>query len=129
MKNKGFTIVELLAAIIILSIVILIAVSSISGVSKAIKTSQRNNIIKNIEVKAANYAFNVNLSNNSEICVNILVKCGYIEPDNEEDEIFDPLNDGILNNYKVRIKKNGNYYTAEFTNNEDNSCENIVCNN
>ena len=56
MKNKGFTIVELLATIVLIGIISLVALGSYSGIKKTIMKSQTNNVISNIESTAIVYS-------------------------------------------------------------------------
>ena len=53
--NKGFTLLELLASIVILSTIILIAVPTINNVADTIKRNHYKNMVKNIEVAASKY--------------------------------------------------------------------------
>lgn len=81
MNKKGFTLVELLAVIIILSIIVIIAIPSIMGISKSIKENMYNKKIAIIEEAAILYGQDnrrdINLSeqkyNTSYNCINIKV--------------------------------------------------------
>ena len=109
MNNKGFTLVELLASIIILSLILLIAVPSINGISRIVRLNSRNNLIKKIETSATNYAFD---TKKTLVFVDELVQNGYLEF--EDNTIIDPLNNTKLNCYLVKMKRVNNYYTAKF---------------
>lgn len=108
--NKGFTLVELLAAIVILSLIVLIAVPSYNRISDAINSNHRKNLISDIEISASKYAFD---TSKTMIFVDELVTEGYIESD-EEGNIIDPVNNGRLNCYIVEMNKQGDYYNAKF---------------
>ena len=78
MNKKGFTLVELLASIVILALIVAITVPAIDGVSKSIRKTQRENLIKKIEISASDYAFK---TNETGVFVDTLIKSGYIEAD------------------------------------------------
>lgn len=111
MDNKGFTLVELLLTIAILGLIVGIAVPSYTGITKAIKNNQRNNIIEKIEIAASKYAFD---TEETIIFVDKLVTEGYIESDQEDGSLEDPVNNGRLNCYIVEMEKESNYYKAKF---------------
>ena len=113
MKNKGFTLIELIAVIIILGLVIGIAVTSISGINETVRKKQHENLIKEIEEAASKYAFD---TGKTLIFVNELVTEGYYDVNDESGEIIDSEKDEKLNCYIVEMTKKGNYYTAEFKN-------------
>lgn len=111
MNKRGFTLIELLATIVILAIIIGIAVPSISSVSKAIKERQRENLIERIEIAASKYAFD---TKETIIFVDKLVTEGYLESDDEEGNIADPLTTERMNCYIVEMRKKSDYYVATF---------------
>ncbi len=111
MNKRGFTLVELLATIIILALIMVIAVPSINGVSHMIREKARENVVKNIENKAAKYAFD---TGKTLIFVEELVKEGYILGDNNTDFINDPVNNQKMNCNVVVSTKNGSHYKAKF---------------
>lgn len=113
MKNKGFTLVELIAVILILGLVIGIAVTSISGINDSVRKKQHENLIKEIEEAASKYAFD---TGKTLIFVDELVTEGYYEVNDESGDIIDSEKDEKLNCYIVEMTKKGNYYTAEFKN-------------
>jgi len=123
MNNKGFTLIELLASIAILALIIMIAVSSVNGISQAVRKNSRNNIIERIEVAASKYAFD---TGETIIFVDKLVTEGYIESDDEKGNINDPLNNTRMNCYIVEMKKTSEYYNAKFID-EKNYDVNGVC--
>lgn len=111
MNNKAFTLVELLLTIAILGLIVAIAVPSYNGISKSIRNSQRKNKIDMIEIAASKYAFD---TGESIIFVDKLVTEGYIDSDDEEGNIDDPVNKERLNCYIVEMKKTGDYYKSNF---------------
>lgn len=116
MNNKGFTLVELLATVVILAIITSVAVVSVTRVSSAIRTKQRENTIIRIENAASKYAFD---TGETIVFVETLIEAGYLNSDNDEGNIIDPLNNTILNCYAVKMQKSGSYYVATFI--DDNS--------
>jgi len=111
MNNKGFTLLELLLTIVILALIIGIAVPCYLGVSSMIRNSQRKNIVEKIEVAASKYAFD---TGETIIFVDKLVTEGYIESDEEDGTINDPVNNARMNCYIVEMEKVSDYYNAKF---------------
>ena len=111
MNKKGFTLTELLATIAILALIITIAVPAIQGVSSRIRNSQRDNIIKDLEVKASRYAFD---TGKTIIFIEELIKNGYVDGDDDDENLFDPVTSEKLNCYVIEMTKNGDYYSAKF---------------
>lgn len=56
MKNKGFTLVELMGVIVLLGVLVLIAVPAITGVLKSSKEDLYKTQLKTIELAAKNWA-------------------------------------------------------------------------
>ena len=66
-KDKGFSIPELLAVIVIMGILVTIATTSYNGISKSIKEKALANKIELIKTKALDYAEgNTNNNNNCQ---------------------------------------------------------------
>ncbi len=122
--NKGFTLLELLASIVILSTIILIAVPTINNVADTIKRNHYKNMVKNIEVAASKYAFD---TKEEVTYVDTLIKEGYLSSDREDDLIVNPENQEIINCYIVTMNKVSDYYEAKLTKEnyplEDNNCD------
>ena len=79
MKNrKGFTLVELLAVIVILAIIIGIATPAFGALQTRVNQKQYENKISLIEVAALKYADDTNFV---AFYVEDLVKAGYLEAD------------------------------------------------
>lgn len=128
MNKKGFTIVELIATIAILALLLLIGVSSSNIISNRIKERQRINLITKIEIAASRYATDYEVT---VILLEDLIKFGYITSE-KDGNIYDPVNNEILNCYRIDIEKEKNYNRAKFTNenyNEDGRCNSESLNN
>lgn len=99
MNNKGFTLVELLAALTIISILVIIAVPSYNKVSSDTKKTSLENKQKAITTAMLNYANKY-----------------YIDDIKKEDNNggISCLNKGCCKSYSVKyIVTNGIYYTSE----------------
>ena len=116
MKNKGFTLVEMLAVIVLLSIIALIAVPAITGIIKGSKETLSEAQLKSIENSARNWASDIDnvdkLPTADGTCVkvslNLLKKEGYANLD-----IKDPKTGNQVNAW-VKITRSGkklNYET------------------
>lgn len=123
MNKNGFTLLELLASIVILSLILLIAVPGITNVSEVIRENQRENLIEKIEIAASKYAFD---TGKTIIFVDELVREGYIESDKEDNTIEDPLTNKRMNCYVIEMEKTSDYYKATFKS-EKNYDNNGVC--
>ena len=123
MKRKGFTLVELLATIVIIAIIILLATSGFGAISKKVKEKAHENLVKYIETKAAEYA-----SETGNLITNVdnLVKLGYVEADNEKGEVISPKDGSILNCHIVDIVKVDVNYYGKYTENIECNLENIT---
>ena len=79
MKNKkGFTLVELLAVIMVLAITIMIATIGYKTINMAIRKKQYENIIKKIELASLKYASETDAT---VLTVKMLIEKGLIEAD------------------------------------------------
>lgn len=129
--SKGFTLVELLAVIIILGVLTLITVVSINPILNDAKKSLTDSQINNIEESASLYyiKYGVGLDdfelNNPKDCINVskLIESGYIN----SEEITNPkTGEPVLGSVKVTYKSNN--YIYEY---QDTTCTNydkgIIC--
>ena len=108
MQKKGFTLVELIAVIVVLGIIIMLAVSTFKNVGDRVKKEAYENKVNLIKTKASEYA------NGTKVLVtNVdhLVKKGYLSADNEDGDVINPI-DGSRMNCKIitMYKSEGNYY-------------------
>lgn len=147
MNRKGFTLVELLAVIVILALLIAIAVPSVTKMSRKIQTNMFCDKVKDIE-KAAElwgsdnedliYAskevtvYNYDKQENTTyehaklITIRELAKKGYQKYDDKENVIVDPRDNSDILDKKVLvvIKAKRPYATYQYDNLEDyNACK------
>lgn len=115
MKNKGFTLVEVIMVVVILGIIIGIAIPSYIAISNNIKTKSYEQKVDNIKAKALEYASDYNVENIT-IPVKVLIEEGYLaeeNPDgNDNEKIMNPLG-GYLDCQNVNITREGDSYKVE----------------
>lgn len=120
MNNKGFSLIELLAAISIIAIISAILTPIVTVVIKQNKIDTCNNLIKSIETAASSYVsdnrYNPTVSSGNEfdIKLSVLKDNGYLKG-----EIINPLiNDDVEGNHlddKVIITYNPTSKTFNYT--------------
>ncbi len=132
MNNKGFTLVELLAVLVILSLLITIAVPSVSRIMLSINESMYCEKVSNLESAARLYAednYMDKISVNEKVIVESvklseLVDKSYVKKDKDtcysgDDNnpcLIDPRDDSSMDNLTFRIytKNNRIYATVNF---------------
>ena len=118
-KNKGFSIPELLAVIVIMGILVTIATASYNGISNSLKQKTYDNKISLIKTKAIEYAMDKKV-NIATISVATLLQEGYLDMETNLDDEYgnnklsNPLG-GYLDCYKI------DDYSVSVT--DDTSCE------
>ena len=121
-KNKAFTLTELIAVIVILSILITLSVVVFMNIRRNTLEKEYTNLVSYLETKAALYAKDTGITT---ISVEDLIKEGYIKPDDETD-IYDPRDNKSMNCYLIKMEyKDGEYIAKlsdDFTN-EDGTCK------
>jgi type IV pilus assembly protein PilA len=115
MSKKGFTLVELLATIVIMGIIIAIAVPSYFNITQSTKEKAYESKKEYIEAKAISYASENDLDP-ATITVADLINAGYIEADSDG-KFSNPLG-GYLDCYQIAITRNNGEYIAELTKTE-----------
>lgn len=122
-NSKGFSLPELLATIVILTVILSLGVGSYLSVTTRVKETSFDNKIKYIETAAANYG---NENQVNAVFVDTLIQEGYIDADNEKGEIFDPRDNRLLNCYIVSLYTDDDNIYGHFTD-EDGLLENRTC--
>ena len=121
-NNKAFTLTELIAVIVILSILITLSVVVFMNIRRNTLEREYTNLVSYLETKAALYAKDTGITT---ISVEDLIKEGYIKPDDETD-IYDPRDNTSMNCYLIKMEfKDGEYIAKlsdDFTN-EDGTCK------
>ena len=114
MKNKGFTLIEILVTIAIIGIIILIAVPSIMAVSKSIKKRELETKKEALISSAEEYAKN-NLSEFGDatilkVPVRTLIYYGYVPKEKDCSEpigcVINPIDNTSMNDEIITIKRN-----------------------
>lgn len=130
MKTKnGFTLVELLAVIVLLSIVITIAVPGVMGISNKIKINMYCEKIEFIEQAAKTYGDDILDSLTAtglNVTVKQLVDKGYLKKDQDDAPIIidprDTSSTALYNmSFKIFLKYNRPY--VEFNSDVKNTCD------
>ena len=125
MKNKGFTLAELIAVIVILAVLTLLATGIFINVQRSILENQYQNLVIDIENRAEEYAEDIGTTDVLYINVEYLITKGYIQAD-EQDKIYDPRDDSVMNCYMIHIIFEDGEYKADFMEDE-NLMTNGVC--
>ena len=121
MKNKkGFTLVELLSAIVLLGIIITLGIFSVSSIRNTILDKQYKNVKTEIELAAEKYYSD---TESSKVFVDTLVKEGYLKADNKSMIISDPRDKSLLNCHIVTIDEDEKATLSD----NDNTLENGNC--
>ena len=102
MNKRGFTLVELLATIVLLSIISVISYVSISSVIKKNKENNCRNLIKSIEGASREYVsdnrYNFTNRDDKVITAEDLFRGNYLK-----NEIMDPFTNEKVNSENVKI--------------------------
>ena len=100
-NNKGFTLVEMLATVVILGLIMIVALPIYSSVYNSVKSTTYLNTIKTIRTSALDYGSNTYIKdsikslsyNGTDWCKTVymsdLIKGGYLRSDDDKDIITD----------------------------------------
>ena len=124
MKEKGFTLVELIVAIALLGIIVAIAVPTYNHVTESTKQKAFENKAEQIELAAEKWAEELNLSNNKVITVNRLIEDGYLQADEFKGDtalVENPINNENMICYTIEISLENGQSTAKL-NSENSDC-------
>ena len=116
MKEKGFTLVELIVAIALLGIIVAIAVPTYNHVTESTKQKAFENKAEQIELAAEKWAEELNLSNNKVITVNRLIEDGYLQADEFKGDtalVENPINNENMICYTIEISLENGQSTAK----------------
>ena len=117
-NNKGFTLVELMAVIVVLAIIISIAVASAISISRKVKENMYETkvdmIISSAKIYGQDHPGNVGNSEGecSLISIQTLIDEGYIKKD-KDGYVQNPIDNSSMNNLQVCIYKNNNRFYAK----------------
>ena len=114
--KKGFTLVEILSVVAILSIIILIAVPSYLGISSSIAKKMYESKKESILLKSEVYAEE---NGKSVFDIKELIENGIIEPDNELGEYKDPRDDRDMTCDIINVVYTNAAYDITITENND----------
>lgn len=124
MKKNGFTLVELLAVIVILAILVLMAIPAYNSISNNVKKKHNENVVKYIELQAEKFVSEEKITSDTEefsFTVGTLVSNGYLDEDGKEDNqsvYYDGYHKNIICN-EIKIYYSNNKPHAKYTNNND----------
>ncbi len=110
--KDGFTLVEMMAIIVILGIIALVSIPAINSMLEKQTDEAYNNFLNELNLITENYVtvesnINNTLNTNGEVCVTVsdLKKEGYIS-----EEIINPKTDeNILDENVIKVKKDVDY--------------------
>lgn len=134
-NNKGFTLVELLAVIVILAILITIAVPSTIGISNKLKENMYCKKIDSIEVAAKLYGEDrkdsfTETHPSREIAVKDLIETGYLKKDNSvcggENNppcIVDPRDSSSMDKIELTVYEKYNRIYVAFSDTIKTTCD------
>jgi len=120
MNKKGFTLVELLAVIVILAIILIIAVPKIFDVINSARLNSFNLSSKLLENATEKYVFNESIS----VPLNTTIKINYsdIKTADYISVIVDPISKNECSNSKVKVTNNDGKYEYD----SDLVCDNYI---
>ena len=123
LNKKAFTLTELIAVIVILSILVTLSVVVFMNIRKSVLQKEYDNLVVYLETKGVEYANDTHITT---ISVEDLIKEGYVKPDDATD-IYDPRDKKSLNCYLIKMEFKDGEYVAKFSENigrnEDGTCK------
>ena len=104
---------ELIAVIVILSILVTLSVVVFMNIRKSALQKEYDNLVVYLETKGVEYANDTHITT---ISVEDLIKEGYVKPDDTTD-IYDPRDKKSLNCYLIKMEFKDGEYVAKFSEN------------
>lgn len=111
MKNKGFTLVELIAVLAILAIIIGLGTSVYINVQRNILEQDYENVVLKLENAALSYARDLKTTEILNLSVQYLIDEGYLIPDDNK-IIYDPRDNTSMNCFMIHVVFDGSDYKA-----------------
>ena len=133
MNKKGFTLVELLAVLVLISLLMGLAIPGINRISNNMKKKSYNQKIKLIESAAelwgqdnktrlqADTKFSSEISKCKKITIAVLINENYLDSDNNSGKYINPKNDEDMKDCIVFVYKQNKRVYAKFDNGSDSS--------
>lgn len=131
LNKKGFTLVELIATIVVLALVVSISAYAITNIINSAKEKNYELLIKNIKDASETYYQECKYSNNSGITcddtvtLQELVNYGYLKGNGTKDnkmKIVNPKNNIDIGECSIAVKYEDGKLTIENKTNNNNSC-------
>lgn len=116
-NKKGFTLMELLAVIVLLGLLISLASVSVLTIRKKMNNNLLNTKIKMIEAAAKLYGEDHNLTGCEEVLISTLVTNDYLDYD-DGSNVKNPVDNTSMNDKNVKIYIEFNQIIAKY----DESC-------
>lgn len=110
-NNKGFSLLEILAAITIIGVITGISVVSYNSIQDTVLETSLSNLIVKIETAASEYTFNTSIS---PVSVETLVETGYLDAD-DTGVVVNPVDNSSLNCELVYIDYVDGQYVSTFS--------------
>ena len=114
MKDKnGYTLIEILAIVAVLSIVVGLSITAFGNVQKNVLNKDYDNIKTYLETSAEQFASETGIY--GIVTVQDLIEAGYVTPDDKNDEMYNPVDNKPITCNKIEIQRNNDNYIASFT--------------
>lgn len=134
LNKKGFTLVELIATIVVLALVVSISAYAITNIINSAKEKNYELLIKNIKDASETYyqeckykySNNSGITCNDNVTLQDLVNYGYLKGNGTKDdkmEIVNPKNNEYIGECSIAVKYENGKLTIESMSN-NNSCPN-----
>lgn len=132
MNKKGFTLVELLAVLVLISLLMGLAIPGINKISSNMKKRSFNEKVKLIESSAVLWGqdnktrlqtTSCNIDDNKVPCYKIEIKEllneNYLDSDNNSGDIINPIDNSSMKDYCVYVYKENKRVYAQYQKDKD----------